>query len=61
MPYRIGILHGRDLSFENKLVVGKCIALLLAISEWMKSKNNEDIRKEKWRMENMSTRRKNII
>ena len=44
MPYRNGILHGRDLNFGNKYVAGKCNVLLLAISEWIKSKNTEESR-----------------
>ena len=39
MPYRNGILHGRELNYGNKFVAGKCIVMLLAISEWIKNKN----------------------
>lgn len=48
MPYRNGILHGRDLNYGNKFVAGKCIVMLLAISEWIKDKNTENKRKEKY-------------
>ena len=41
MPYRNGILHGRDLNYGNKFVAGKCIVMLLAISEWIKNKKKE--------------------
>lgn len=51
MPYRNGILHGRDLNFGNKYVAGKCNVLLLAISEWIKSKNTEESRKDKYKKE----------
>ena len=34
IPYRHGIVHGRDLNFGNKLVTGKCWAALCAISDW---------------------------
>lgn len=51
MPYRNGILHGRDLNYGNKFVASKCIVMLLAISEWIKSKNTEEIRKEKYNKE----------
>lgn len=51
MPYRNGILHGRDLNYGNKFVASKCIVMLLAISEWIKSKNTEKIRKEKYKEE----------
>lgn len=51
MPYRNGILHGRDLNFGNKYVAVKCNVLLLAISEWIKSKNTEESRKDKYKKE----------
>ncbi len=51
MPYRNGILHGRDLNYGNKFVAGKCIVMLLAISEWIKNKNTEEARKEKYKKE----------
>ena len=51
MPYRNGILHGRDLNYGNKFVASKCIVMLLAISEWIKNKNTEKIRKEKYKKE----------
>jgi len=34
LPYRNGILHGRDLKFDNRLVVGKCWATLFAVNDW---------------------------
>ena len=46
-PYRNGILHGRDLNYGNKFVAGKCIVMLLAISEWIGSKKTEESRIEK--------------
>ena len=33
-PYRHGIMHGRDLGYDNKLVATKCWAALFAIREW---------------------------
>lgn len=47
MPYRNGILHGRDLNYANEYVSCKCIALIFAISDWMEMKNSELQRKEK--------------
>lgn len=47
MPYRNGILHGRDLNFANNYVSCKCVAMLFAIADWMSFKNSEDERKEK--------------
>lgn len=37
LPYRNGILHGRDLSFANKYIAGKCWLTLIAISDWAKA------------------------
>lgn len=34
MPYRNGILHGRDLGFANIVVAAKCWATLFAIKDW---------------------------
>lgn len=48
LPYRNGILHGRDLNYSNEAVSCKCIVLLFAIHDWMINKKNEDKRKEKY-------------
>ena len=34
LPFRHGILHGRDLGFANKVVTAKCWAALIAIKDW---------------------------
>ncbi len=34
IPYRNGILHGRELGFDNKLVAAKCWAALFAARDW---------------------------
>lgn len=34
LPFRNGILHGRDLKYDNKFVVGKCWCTLFAIFDW---------------------------
>jgi hypothetical protein len=34
VPYRNGILHGRELAFDNKVVAAKCWATLFAIRDW---------------------------
>jgi hypothetical protein len=34
LPYRNGILHGRDLGYANKTVTAKCWAALFAIKDW---------------------------
>ncbi|MEM1253908.1 MAG: hypothetical protein AAGI69_15875 [Cyanobacteria bacterium P01_H01_bin.21] len=37
IPYRNGILHGRDLAFDNKIVAAKCWAALFAVRDWAKA------------------------
>ncbi len=34
MPYRHGILHGRDINYANKTVAAKCWATLFALNDW---------------------------
>lgn len=48
LPYRNGILHGRDLNYANEYVSCKCVALMFAVSDWMKMKNSEEKRKAKY-------------
>lgn len=48
MPYRNGILHGRDLNYANEYVSCKLIALMFAIADWMKMKNSEGQRKKEY-------------
>lgn len=47
LPYRNGILHGRDLNYDNKLVAAKAWAALFALADWAraaKSKKGQDIK-----------------
>lgn len=37
MPYRHGILHGRDINYANKAVAAKCWAALFAVSDWARA------------------------
>ncbi|MDR2906496.1 MAG: hypothetical protein LBU91_00705 [Bacteroidales bacterium] len=37
LPYRHGILHGRDLGYANKTVTAKCWAALFAINDWARA------------------------
>lgn len=48
LPYRNGILHGRDLSYANKFVSAKCWLTLIAINDWAIAlkKNKENPPKE---------------
>jgi len=34
IPFRNGILHGRELAFDNKIVAAKCWAALFAARDW---------------------------
>ena len=37
LPYRHGILHGKDLGYANKVVVAKCWAAVFAVHDWANS------------------------
>ncbi len=41
LPYRHGILHGRDLGYANRLVSTKSFALLIALRPWVLSVIND--------------------
>jgi hypothetical protein len=41
LPYRNGILHGRDLGYDNVMVAAKCWATLFAIKDWMEAFTNQ--------------------
>ncbi len=51
-PYRNGILHGRDLGYDNHEVALKCWVILFAIRDWVVSKYTENERKDKFEKEN---------
>jgi hypothetical protein len=40
IPYRHGILHGRDLGYANKVVAAKCWVALFAIKDWAQKIRN---------------------
>lgn len=46
LPYRNGILHGRDINFGNEYVSCKCVSLLFAVADWMQLKNTQFERKD---------------
>ncbi|WJS82732.1 hypothetical protein [Tetragenococcus halophilus] len=48
LPYRNGILHGKDLNYANRLLATKCLALILFIFDWSRQVNSEDYRKNKF-------------
>lgn len=39
IPYRNGILHGRDINYGNKIVAAKCWHILFALRDWAKENN----------------------
>ena len=51
LPYRNGILHGRDLNYANEYVSCKCVSLMFAVADWMKMKSSEEVRKAKYEKE----------
>lgn len=51
LPYRNGILHGRDLNYANEYVSCKCVSLLFALADWMNMKDSEEQRKERFEQE----------
>ncbi len=42
LPYRHGVLHGRDLGYANKTVTAKCWAALFAIKDWAYAVKQEE-------------------
>lgn len=52
IPYRHGILHGRELAFDNKLVAAKVWAALFATKDWadalISEKNSGTQEKKSW-------------
>lgn len=48
LPYRNGILHGRDLNYDNNLLATKCLALILYLHDWIRQVEDEDYRKDKF-------------
>ena len=48
VPYRNGILHGRDINYDNEYVSCKCVALMFAVADWIHMKESEKDRKNKY-------------
>lgn len=48
LPYRNGILHGRDLGYANNEVAVKCWHLFFAICSWVEELKSEKQRKEEY-------------
>lgn len=48
MPFRNGIMHGRELNYANEYVSCKVLALMFAIADWMRMKSSEEQRKAEY-------------
>ena len=48
LPYRNGILHGRDLNYGNEYVSCKALAMIFAVNDWLTAKKTEEVRKKKF-------------
>ncbi|UHG92951.1 hypothetical protein [Spirosoma oryzicola] len=46
LPYRNGILHGRDLGFANQEVATKCWVLLFVVRDVLAAQKDQETRKE---------------
>lgn len=44
-PFRHGIIHGRDLGYDNKTVAAKTWAALFAVREWVVKAENDELDK----------------
>jgi len=60
-PYRNGILHGRDLGYDNYKVAAKAWCFLFVVKDWIISKRTEEIRKEKHLKETSTPSWKELI
>lgn len=53
IPYRHGILHGRELAFDNKLVAAKVWAALFATRDWadalISAKSSDSLEEKGWK------------
>lgn len=47
-PYRHGIMHGRDLAYDNNEVAAKCWCFLFVVHDWIQSKSTEEKRRAKF-------------
>lgn len=48
LPYRNGILHGRELKYNNKIVAIKTFAILFYVNDWIQSLESEEKRREEY-------------
>lgn len=54
-PYRNGILHGRDLNYDNRKVALKSFAIMFYLSDWIRSYTSEEKRKKDYERKNSFT------
>jgi hypothetical protein len=55
LPYRNGIMHGRDLGYGNREVAAKCWGLLFSIRDVLDAKRNEETNKRKHDIDKMKS------
>ncbi|NID11311.1 hypothetical protein F7231_14135 [Fibrella aestuarina] len=55
LPFRNGILHGRDLGYANEEVAAKCWALMFSVRDFLAAKQDEAHRKEVYTIESLKT------
>lgn len=61
LPYRNGILHGRDLNYANKNVAIKTFAILFFIYDWLIALESEERREEEYLDNKKSIKESNIF
>jgi hypothetical protein len=54
LPFRNGILHGRDLSYDNEYVSSKALGMIFAVNDWITAKKTEANRKAEFIKENQT-------
>jgi len=55
LPYRNGIMHGRDLGYANREVAAKCWGLLFCIRDVLAAKRDEEANKKKYDIDKMKS------
>ena len=55
LPYRNGIMHGRDLGYANREVAAKCWGGLFAIRDFLADKRDEEANRKKHEVEAMKS------
>ena len=61
LPYRNGILHGRELNYNNKKVAIKTFAILFYVYDWIQSLESEKKRKQAYLKEKKRSEKTSFI